>query len=66
MSFNSDITDYETTHEWFKARKANDIVIQMKELLNFEHQQLKKMKLTIEVQINKHKRNITYEVNDWV
>jgi len=27
----------------------------MKELLNFDHQQLKKMKLIIEVQINKHK-----------
>jgi len=27
----------------------------MKKLLNFNHQQLKKMKLTIEIQINKHK-----------
>jgi len=27
----------------------------MKELLNFNHQQLKKMKLIIKVQINKHK-----------
>ncbi len=38
----------------------------MKELLNFNHQQLKKTKLIIEVQINKHRRNVTYEVNDWV
>ncbi len=66
MSFNSDTTDYEITHEWIKARKANNIVIQMKELLNFNHQQLKKTKLIIEAQINKHRRNITYEVNDWV
>jgi len=36
----------------------------MKELLSFDHQQLKKMKLIIEVQINKHKQDITYEVND--
>ncbi len=64
MSFNSDMTDYKTTCERLEARKANDIVIQMKELLNFDHQQLKKMKLIIEVQINKHRRNITYEVND--
>jgi hypothetical protein len=55
MSFDSDTTDYETTCERLEARKANDIVIQMKELLNFDHQQLKKMKLIIEVQINKHK-----------
>jgi len=47
-----------------KARKINDIVIQMKKLLSFDHQQLKKMKLIIEVQINKHKRDVIYEVND--
>ncbi len=66
MSFNSDTTDYKTTHERLEARKANDIVIWMKELLNFDHQQLKKTKLIIKVQINKHKWNITYEVDDWV
>ncbi len=27
MSFNSDTTDYEITHEWIKARKANNIII---------------------------------------
>ncbi len=66
MSFNSDTTDYETTCEQLEARKTNDIVIQIKELLSFDHQQLKKMKLIIEVQINKHRRNVTYEVDDWV
>ncbi len=66
MSFNSDTTDYETTCERLEARKADDIVIWIKELLNFDHQQLKKTKLIIEVQINKHKRNVIYEVNDWV
>ncbi len=35
MSFNSDTTDYEMTCERFKARKTDDIVIQMKELLSF-------------------------------
>jgi len=64
MSFDSDTTDYETTHERLEARKAEDIVIQMKELLNFDRQQLKKMKLIIEVQINKHRRNVIYEVNN--
>ncbi len=64
MSFNSDTTDYETTCEQLEARKTNDIVIQIKELLSFDHQQLKKMKLIIEVQINKHRRNVTYEVDD--
>ncbi len=49
MSFNSDITDYKTTCEWFEVRKADDIVIWMKELLSFDHQQLKKTKLIIKV-----------------
>jgi len=64
MSFDSDTTDYETTRERLEARKADDIVIQMKELLNFNRQQLKKTKLIIEVQINKHRRDIIYEVDD--
>jgi len=55
MSFDLDMMNYKTTCERLEARKANNIVIQMKELLNFDHQQLKKTKLIIEVQINKHK-----------
>ncbi len=66
MSFNLDTTDYETTHERLEARKADDIIIWMKELLSFDHQELKKTKLIIEVQINKHKQDVKYEVDDWV
>ncbi len=66
MSFDSDTTDYKTTCERLEARKADDIVIWMKELLSFDRQQLKKTKLIIEVQINKHRRNVTYEVDNWV
>jgi len=55
MSFNSDTTDYETTCECLEAKKADDIIIQMKELLIFDHQQLKKTKQIIEAQINKHR-----------
>jgi len=64
MSFNSDTTDYKTTCERVEARKADDIIIQMKELLSFNHQQLKKTKQIIKAQINKHKQNVIYEVND--
>ena len=66
MSFNSDTTDYETTHERLEAKKANDIVIWMKELFSFDHQQLKKTKQIIKAQVNKYKWNIIYEVNDWI
>ena len=64
MSFDSDTTDYETTRERLEARKADDIVIRMKELLSVGRQQLKKTKLIIEVQIKKHRRDITYEVGN--
>ncbi len=66
ISFDLDTTDYKTTCEHLKARKVNDIIIWMKELLIFNHQQLKKTKQIIEAQINKHKRDVIYEVDDWV
>jgi len=37
ISFDSDTADYKTTYEHFEARKANDIIIQIKELLIFDH-----------------------------
>jgi len=38
----------------------------MKELLIFNYQQLKKTKQIIEAQINKHRWDVIYEVNNWV
>jgi len=55
MSFDLNTTDYETIHERLKAKKADDIIIRMKELLIFDCQQLKKTKQIIKAQINKHK-----------
>ncbi len=66
MSFDSDTTDYEMTHQRIEARKIDDIVIWMSELLIFDHQQLKKIKQITEAQMNKHKRDIIYEVDDQV
>ncbi len=66
MSFDSDTTDYKTICEHLEVRKVDDIIIQMKELLIFDHQQLKKTKQIIEAQINKHRWDVIYEVNDWV
>jgi hypothetical protein len=64
MSFDSDTTDYKMIRKCLEAKKVNDIIIKMKELFIFNHQQLKKMKQIIEAQINKHRRNVIYEVND--
>ncbi len=66
MNFNSDMINYKTTCECLEARKVNNIIIQMKELLIFNCQQLKKMKQIIEAQINKHRRDVIYAVNNWV
>ncbi len=66
MSFDSDTTDYETTRQRIEARKVNDIVIRMSELLTFDRQQLKKTKQIIEAQVNKHRRDVIYEVDDQV
>ncbi len=63
-NFNSNMTDYETTCERLEARKADDIVIQIKKLFIFNCQQLKKTKQIIEAQINKHRQDVIYEVND--
>jgi len=64
MNFDSDTTDYKTICKHLEARKVDDIIIQMKELLIFDCQQLKKTKQIIEAQINKHRRDVIYEVND--
>ncbi len=66
MSFNSDTTDYKTIHQRIETRKIDDIIIQMSELLIFDHQQLKKIKQITEVQMNKHRRDVIYEVDDQV
>ncbi len=66
MSFDSDTTDYETTRQRIEARKVDDIVIRMSELLTFGRQQLKKTKQITEAQMNKHRRDVIYEVDDQV
>jgi len=38
----------------------------MKKLLIFDRQQLEKIKQIIEAQMNKHRRNVIYEVDDQV
>jgi hypothetical protein len=63
LLFDPDTTDYETTHERLEARKADDIAIRMEEVLTFGRQQLEKMKQATKAQVNKHRRDVTYEVN---
>ncbi len=39
MSFNSNMINYKTTYEQLEVKKANNIIIWIKKLLNFNHQQ---------------------------
>ncbi len=55
MSFDSDTTNYEITRARIKARKIDDIIAKMKELLIFNRKQLKKIKISFKAQINKHR-----------
>ncbi len=66
MSFDSDTTDYETTRQRIETRKIDDIVTWMSELFIFNHQQLKKIKQITEAQMNKHRWDVIYEVDDQV
>ncbi len=66
MSFNSDTINYKTIYERLEARKVDDIIIWIKELLIFNCQQLKKMKQIIEAQINKYKWDVIYKVDNWI
>ncbi len=66
MSFDSDTTDYKMICQRIEARKIDDIVTWMSELLIFDHQQLKKIKQITEAQMNKHRWDVIYEVNDQI
>lgn len=66
MSFDSETTIYESTQKRLQIIKASDIVVKMKELLKYETQQLKKSRKVMSHQTNKHRKNVEYEVNDWV
>ncbi len=66
MSFDSDTTDYEMIRQRIETRKIDDIVIRMSELFIFDRQQLKKIKQITEAQMNKHRRDVIYEVDDQV
>ena len=61
---------------WLTMKQLmNDLKLEKQMILSFKWKSywtliinnwMKKMKLIIEVQINKHRRDIIYEVNDWV
>ena len=64
MSFNSDTTIYEFTRERLQVITASDIISKIKKLLVYETKQLQKSKKIMNHQINKHRKNVDYEIGD--
>ena len=66
MSFSSNILNYNSTHEQIEAKKIDDIINRMQKLLKFDQKHIKKIKSTIWKQINKHCKEMKYQIDDFV
>ena len=60
MSFSSDTSNYDSTRERIEAEKIDDIVNRMQELLKFDQKHMKKIRSTMQKQVNKHRKEMKY------
>ena len=60
MNFSSNISNYNSIRERIETEKIDDIVNKMQKLLKFDQKYIKKIKLTMRKQINKHRKKIKY------
>ncbi len=71
MSFDSDIIEYESTHERLQIDQVKNISEQMNKTLIFAHEALIKTWKQMMNQVNKHKKKIDYKIkskmflNEW-
>ena len=66
MNFNSNTSDYDSTREQIETEKADDIVNRMQELLEFDQKHMKEIRSTMRKQVNKHRKEVKYQVDDSV
>ena len=66
MSFSSNTSDYNSTHKRIKVKKIDDIVNRMQKLLKFDQKHMKKIRSTMRKQVNKHRKEMKYQVDDSV
>ena len=66
MNFNSNTSDYNSTRERIKAEKINDIINRMQKLLKFNQKHMKEIRSTMRKQINKHHKEMKYQIDDFV
>ena len=66
MNFSSNISNYDSIRERIKIKKIDDIVNRMQKLLKFDQKHMKKIRSTMRKQVNKHHKEMKYQVNDFV
>ena len=66
MSFSLNISDYDSIRKQIKAKKIDDIVNRMQKLLKFDQKHMKKIRSIMRKQVNKHCKEIKYQVDDSV
>ena len=62
MSFDSDIIEYESTHERLQINQIKNISEQMNKTLIFAHEALIKTQERMMKQANKHRKKINYKI----
>ena len=66
INFDPDYINYKITKKRLQADKADNIATKIQELLKYGHQRLKKNRETMNIQINKYRKKIAYNVGDYV
>ena len=66
MSFSSNTSDYDSTRERIETKKTDDIVNRMQKLLEFGQKHMKKIRSTMRKQVNKHRKEMKYQIDDSV
>ena len=66
MSFSLNILNYDSIRERIKTEKTDDIVNRMQKLLKFDQKYMKKIRSIMRKQVNKHRKEMKYQVDDFV
>ena len=66
MNFSLNTLNYDSIRKRIEAEKINDIVNRMQKLLKFDQNHMKKIKSTMRKQINKHRKEMKYQIDDSV
>ena len=66
ISFSSNTSNYDSIRERIETEKIDDIVNRMQKLLKFDQKYMKKIRSTMRKQINKHRKKMKYQIDDFV